>query len=257
MIDGNPAMEGPWQGPIVDPAVVSQERILRLLAKGTLTIHGLLPWSTNDTFLVTVAGEGLQTLAVYKPRRGERSLWDFPNGTLYRREYAAYLVSEGLAWHIVPPTVVRKGPYGIGCLQLYIDADPSAHYFAFRGRYTDQLQRIALFDYVTNNADRKAGHCLLDRHGRLWAIDHGITFHAEFKLRTVIWDFVGQEIPRCFLDDLHRLLSDLEQGPLVKSLTHWLSPEEIEATRQRLRLLIRLGRFPGPGRGMTVPWPPV
>jgi uncharacterized repeat protein (TIGR03843 family) len=231
------------------------ERVLDLLRQGELELHGILPWSSNYTYLASVHDGELEAMAVYKPRRGERPLWDFPRGTLYLREYAAYLVSQVLGWPLVPPTVVRDGPQGMGALQLYIDNDPQANYFTFRDERIEDVQRIAAFDLVVNNADRKAGHCLLGRDGHVWAIDHGITFHPEPKLRTVIWEFTGQPIPPPLLDDLRRLCLRLQPAePLSGVLKRLLLPEEIHALRDRLDTLLSDRTFPEPD---TIPWPPV
>ena len=140
------------------------------------------------------AGDGVRGLAVYKPRRGEAPLYDFPDGTLYRREFAAYVVSEAIGWHLVPPTVIRDGPYGVGTAQLFIDAQPKRNYFTLREDRSDDLKPMAAFDVFANNADRKGAHCLLDPEDRIWGIDHGLTFNVDYKLRTVIWDFSGQPV---------------------------------------------------------------
>jgi uncharacterized repeat protein (TIGR03843 family) len=206
------------------------------------------------TFLVDVSLDGVQTPAVYKPGRGERALWDFPPG-LFRREVAAYLVSEALGWRLVPPTLAREGPLGPGSVQRFVDADPDHHYFTVSGdpAHRDRLRRLCLFDLLTNNADRKSGHCLLGRDGVVWAIDNALTFHADFKLRTVIWHFAGQRIPEAWLTDVQRLLV----GPLSPALTSLLTAEEIEALHGRGEALIEAGRFPrDPGPGFH-PWPPV
>src|SRR5215831_5202795 len=186
-------------------------RILRLLACGSMREeHGMLRWSSNYTFLVSITDEDLKMLGVYKPQRGERPLWDFPDGTLCYREVSAYIVSDALGWQVVPPTVLRDGLRGLGSLQLYIDHDPDTNYFSLDESYADQLRRFAAFDYVINNADRKGGHVLCDGKNRLWGIDHGIGFHIAPKLRTVIWDFAGQPVPSDLLDDMRRLSADLE-----------------------------------------------
>ena len=164
---------------------------LTLLTRGAVNIKGRMPWSSNATFLVEVVLDGMAGLAVYKPQRGERPLWDFPRG-LFKREIAAYLLSEALGWGVVPLTVPRDdGPYGAGSLQLFMDADFEQHYFTLveDAAHHDRLQRICVFDLVANNADRKAVHCLRTGDGLVWAIDNGLTFHEEPKLRTVIWAF--------------------------------------------------------------------
>ncbi len=144
------------------------------------------------------------TLAIYKPQRGERPLWDFPSGTLGRREVATYLVAEAVGWGLVPPTVLREGPYGSGSVQLFVEAQEEIHFFTIQddARYADDLRRLAALDVICNNADRKAGHCLVDVDGRLWAIDNALTFHVDPKLRTVIWDFAGTPLPARIGSDL-------------------------------------------------------
>jgi Phosphatidylinositol 3- and 4-kinase len=232
------------------------ENARRLLTEGELSVIGRVAWSSNATFLASVAVNGSDVLAVYKPRRGERPLWDFPDGTLYRRELAAYEVSEALGWAIVPTTVVRDGPLGPGAVQLFVDHDPDEHYFGLLEDHADRLRDFAVFDVIVNNADRKAGHCLLSRaDGQIVGIDHGLTFHAAWKLRTVIWDFASERIPVDAADDLCRLAEDID-GPLGTRLAELLSPMEIEALQQRIHALIRSGRLPEPDAGYhSMPWP--
>lgn len=233
---------------------------LALLAQGELDVQGILPWSSNYTLLAAVRNHTTHCLAVYKPRRGERPLWDFPRGTLCQREVAAYLLGEALGWALVPPTVLRDGPYGVGSVQLFIDADNDAHLFTIQrlGGYEDQLERLALFDVLANNADRKSGHCLKGVDGRLWAIDHGICFHAEPKLRTVLWDYAGQLICPGPLADLQRLRERLHgRDTITDLLAQMLSADELRALRRRLDRLITTGRHPDPGPGRHIPWPPV
>lgn len=236
---------------------LSPDQARHLLTGGVVEeLYGLLPWSTNRTFLVQVSDGDLKALAIYKPQRGERPLWDFPDGTLALREVAAYVVSQALGWQIVPPTVFREDDvYGPGMLQLFIPHDPDHNYFAFGPEARSQLARIALFDHVINNADRKGGHCLVDEHGHIWAIDHGICFHTQPKLRTVIWDFAGQPIRQPLLDDLVQLHSQIED--LSKQLTGLLASREIDALCVRVGYLIRTRRYPEPGEGRNYPWPPV
>ncbi|RMF32933.1 MAG: hypothetical protein D6759_07620 [Chloroflexi bacterium] len=235
---------------------MEKERLLQFLEKAAIEVRGLLPWSSNYTFLVHLKDEALEGLAVYKPRAGETPLWDFPQGTLCLREYAAYLVSEALGWSLVPPTVLRDGPHGFGMVQLYVEADPEEHYFTMRGRFVPQFQRVAAFDYVINNADRKSGHVLRDRQDRIWVIDHGVTFHAQYKLRTVIWDFAGQPIPEPILKDLSRLEEALATPtPLAEALSSLLTRPEVRAFRRRIRHLLQQRTFPHPGPGRHVPWP--
>jgi uncharacterized repeat protein (TIGR03843 family) len=246
------------------------EDILRILTEGEMSSLGQMPWGSNYTFLVHVSDpktknkpehEQVELLGVYKPRRGEAPLWDFPSGTLCLREYAAYLVSEALGWNIVPPTVLRNGEIGFGSVQLFIDNDPNQHFFTFREEsdVCEQLQRIALFDLATNNADRKSGHCLRDKDGQIWAIDHGICFNSDYKLRTVIWDFAGQPIPKDMLNDLQSLRSQTgDNKPLGKTLRKLLDDDEVRALEKRLDGLLKIKTFPSPNRyERSMPWPPV
>ena len=237
---------------------LTSERILHLLSEGTIEVEGLIPWSSNATLLVTVGDDELTTLAIYKPQDGERPLWDFPYGTLGIREVAAYLVGETLGWELIPPTVLRRGPHVLGSVQFFIHAREDVHFLTIQGDpvYVDDLQRLAAFDVIANNADRKSGHCLVDYEGRLWAIDNALTFHEEPKLRTVIWDYAGQPLPTDVLDDLQALQRILAQdSQLSQALDHLLSECEVSALRRRLQGLIEAGRFPEPGAGRVLPWP--
>jgi uncharacterized repeat protein (TIGR03843 family) len=225
---------------------------LRLLREGDITVKGRMPRSSNATFLVELALDGANALAVYKPEQGERPLWDFPPG-LYRREIAAYLLSEALGWGLVPVTTRREGPLGDGSLQLFVPADFRQHYFTLleMEEHRATLQRICLFDLVANNADRKSGHCLLVPGDRIYAIDNGLTFHAEPKLRTVIWDFGEEPIAPALQEDLHRVLGDA----LPPALAGLLDPDEQRALQRRARGLLRTGRYPVDKTGLRYPWP--
>lgn len=225
-----------------------------VLTRGEITVKGRLPWSSNFTFLVEVTLHGAATRAVYKPQKGERPLWDFPPG-LFMREIAAYELSEALGWGLVPLTVRRDGPHGDGSLQAFVDADFEQHYFTLREdpAHRERLQRICVFDLVTNNADRKSGHCLLGPDGRVYAIDNGLTFHVDPKLRTVIWDFGEEPIPDAILADLRRLLA---RGP-PRALTEWLEPAERKALLRRVKAIVDGGVFPLDSSGVRYPWPPV
>jgi hypothetical protein len=238
------------------PIAVELERVLQLLAEGEIELQGQLLWSSNYSFLTSVRDGELECLAIYKPQRGERPLWDFPQGTLCLREYAAFVVSQALGWELVPPTVLREGPHGLGSLQLYVDADPEEHFFTLRDAYPAEFQRIALFDLLTNNADRKSGHCLRDRNGHIWCIDHGLTFNTQPKLRTVIWDYAGRPIPPALLDDLHAFKAQLTDANGVRqSLERLLSSRELRMLHRRLDDLLQTGCYPQPGPGRNVPWP--
>jgi hypothetical protein len=222
-------------------------------------ILGLLHGASNYTFLARLGPHlpsGLQ--AVYKPARGESPLWDFEAGTLYRREVAAYELSKVLGWPNIPPTVVReKAPHGVGALQLFIDAD-RRHFLGQNSAPEDVWLRIALFDVVVNNADRKSGHCLFDANDKVWVIDHGLTFHTEEKLRTVIWDFSGQPLPGDLCGDVERALIKLERGQLGKAMRELISPAELRVLRRRLRAVLDPAwRFPEPSSAWSIPWPPV
>lgn len=239
---------------------IGYERVLEILEKGDIeTEHGMLRWSSNYAFLVSLHHQETRITTVYKPRSGERPLWDFPDGTLCKRETASFLTSEALNWRIVPPTVLREGPRGLGSFQFFIDHDPQVNYFSFDERMIPQLMRMALFDCVINNADRKGGHCLLDAEGHLWGIDHGITFHTENKLRTVIWDFAGQPIPESLQLDLEVLCAKTNetQSAFRQALNRLLYSEEIDAFLRRIDRLLKSRRYPKPGRGPNYPWPPV
>ncbi|MGQ0668132.1 MAG: SCO1664 family protein [Actinomycetota bacterium] len=233
------------------------DEVLRVLTDGDLEILGLLPRASNYTFLAKVSGVGPETLAVYKPRAGEAPLWDFPDGTLCRREVAAYLVARALGWPSVPPTVLRRGPEGPGSVQLFVDFDPRQHYFTLMQGRADEFRRVALFDAVVNNADRKSGHCLLAADGRVFVVDHGVCFSTAPKLRTVIWDFAGEAIPRPLTDDLRRLAEELRTGPLRDELSELLEVTEVDAAARRSAALIEAGRFPEPGPDRPYPWPAV
>jgi uncharacterized repeat protein (TIGR03843 family) len=224
---------------------------LTLLRSGEIELKGRLPWSSNATFLVQLCLDGTSGLAVYKPLRGERPLWDYPEG-LYRREVAAYLVSEALGWGLVPETVVREGPLGPGSLQRFVDADFAEHYFTLleRPEHHDALKAVCTFDLVVNNGDRKSGHCLLGEDGRLWAIDHGLCLHADPKLRTVIWDFAGQRVP----DDRLEAVARLAASP-PSSLAGLVHDAEIEALAARAAAVVRRPVFPPIRSPRAYPWP--
>ncbi|MDA8147221.1 MAG: SCO1664 family protein [Actinomycetota bacterium] len=239
---------------------VGEDEVVGCLASGELVIEGRLPWSSNLTFLVEVvlhepaAGEGgdVPLFAVYKPARGERPLWDFPPN-LYRREVAAYALSEALGWRLVPPTVERAdGPLGPGSLQLFVEADYSQHYFTLLEDPAThgQLKRMCAFDIAANNADRKGGHVLAGPGQHLWGVDHGVCFHDEPKLRTVIWDFAGEPVPETLLADLCELATSI---PAV--LARYLTGPECSALVQRIVELADDGRFPAPTGERPYPWP--
>jgi len=233
------------------------ERLLAELPE--VKVLGLLHGSSNYTFLARLdphPPDGLH--AVYKPARGESPLWDFPSGTLYRREVAAYELSKVLGWPAIPPTVVRPdAPHGTGAMQLFVEAD-GRHFLDEQADRKEVWVRVALFDVITNNADRKSGHCLFDAQDRVWVIDHGLTFHVDHKLRTVIWDYAGLPMPPDLCADVERALAELERGILRATLEDLLNPAEIRMLKRRLRgVLDPRWRFPEPTSAWSIPWPPV
>lgn len=239
-----------------------EEVALQTILQGHMDVEGLMPWSSNYTFLVTLTSADDNTvslMAIYKPCQGERPLWDFPGGSLCRREFASYLVSQVLSWPRIPLTVLREGPHGPGSVQLFIDAEYEAHYFNMRHMpsFIEDFKRMALFDYIVNNADRKGGHCLKGKDGKLWAIDHGLTFHTDFKLRTVIWEFCEEKIPAPLLKDLHRLQAMLETYEFLQTLGVYINRQEIQALKSRLKALLLSGCFPEMHTGRNVPFPPI
>jgi uncharacterized repeat protein (TIGR03843 family) len=230
----------------------------RLLREGRIKPRGLMPDCSNYTYLAQVDGpDGTQTLAIYKPAQGETPLDDFPDGTLGKREVAAYLVSAALGWQVVPLTVYRdQGPLGPGSLQQFIAADLRQHYFSLMPAQATSFRTMAAFDVIVNNADRKSGHCLLDRAGHIWGVDNGLTFHPLPKLRTVIWEFGGEKVPAHLRHDAGRLAGDLLAGRgWVKALAGLLSGPEIRALAQRARRLADEGCYPEPSSRWAYPWP--
>ena len=253
---------------------------VKILSSGVMREQGLLPYSSNHSFMVTVsldshdptsdvdvaandsAQVGTVLPAVYKPQRGESPLWDFEWGSLCQRETAAYEISRVLGWQLVPPTVLRRGTRGLGSVQLYIHHDDDEHYFTVQAdaRYAPAFRRMALFDYVINNADRKSGHCLVGDDGQVWAIDHGVCLHDEYKLRTVIWEFSDDAISPQLLDDLARFMAQLDDASSSTSQTlcQLLSHDERAALRRRVGDLLRMRRFPAPDPyRRNFPWPPI
>ncbi len=233
---------------------------LAALEHGEITIKGKFLWGSNYTFLTEVRLESQVLQAVYKPTRGERPLWDFPAASLAHREVAAYLISEALGMGMVPETVYRrKAPVGPGSLQRYIEHDPECHYFNLDDEERQRLRPVALFDILINNADRKGGHVLLDASNHIWLIDHGICFHVEDKLRTVIWDFAGEPIPDELLAALVRLRDRLApDSALVSLLQRHLSSGEVRALAERADEILGMRVFPNPNPDRRpIPWPPL
>ncbi|NIM96136.1 MAG: SCO1664 family protein [Anaerolineales bacterium] len=233
------------------------QQILTILTEGEIQVEGRFLWGSNYTFLATVTSGGETIPAVYKPSEGERPLWDFPHGSLAEREVAAYLISSALGWNFVPPTVLREdGPAGLGSLQFYVDADLERHYFTFSEEEKQLLRPVALYDVLINNADRKGGHVLLDSQNHLWLIDHGVSFHEDYKLRTVIWDFAGQPIPESLLNDLRTFEDQLRNDDdLRNTLVSLLSEAEFNALLQRTLRTLGEGCFPEPRSQWSYPWP--
>ena len=274
--------------PEPDPAAsaalaADPEQALALLRGGALTVHGRLSGSSNGALYCTAALDGLEAVCVYKPVGGERPLWDFPDGTLAGREVAAYEVAAATGWALVPPTVLREGPLGEGMAQLWVEPDPQARLLALQdaeeaepgwlpigraqvgaGRtallvHADdpRLRRLTVLDAVLNNADRKGGHLLPAVDGRLYGIDHGVTFAVRGKLRTLLWGWAGEPLPTEALEVLRKLAADLA-GALGERLRPMLTAAEIAATRQRVAGLLATGRHPEPsGDWPAVPWPPI
>jgi uncharacterized repeat protein (TIGR03843 family) len=231
---------------------------LELLSEGSLKIEGRLVAASNATMYCTVRRRGQTAACVYKPVAGERPLWDFPLGTLAGREVAAYKVSQAAGWNLVPPTVMRDGPFGPGMCQLWIDADANTDLVALaRSRDQPKLRDMAVFDAVVNNADRKIGHLLPVSAERLYGCDHGVCFGEEYKLRTVLWQWRGRKLPARAIEALARLQGELESGPLAEELPQRLAGSEIQATRQRVEILLEEGIHPYPPEDWpAVPWPP-
>jgi Phosphatidylinositol 3- and 4-kinase len=240
---------------------VSPAQARARLRTGALTPIGFLTGASNHTLYCEVDGPDSGVAAVYKPRAGERPLWDFPDGTLCRREVAADALSRALGWDLVPPTVLRDGPLGEGSVQLFVPHDPQAHYFTLveDDRWHAELARMALFDLLCNNTDRKGGHVLAADDGRLYAIDHGVTFHVDPKLRTVIWDLGGYALPRAWRDDVDRVADDLEGGgALAAELAGLLAPDEVAVLARRARRVAALRTLPDvPEERRSYPWPPI
>ncbi|TAM92075.1 MAG: SCO1664 family protein [Jatrophihabitans sp.] len=243
---------------LTPPRELATADALALLREGALEVEGRVVAASNATLYCAMTADGVSAACVYKPVAGERPLWDFPDGTLAGREVAAYEVSAAAGWEVVPPTVLRDGPLGPGMVQLWIDTDDDVDLIALlRGSRDERLRRIAAFDAVVNNADRKGGHLLPTRSGALYGVDHGVCFHAEDKLRTVLWQWAGQRIPEETRAVLERL-QDQVRGQLGTRLAELVTRREVRATQLRLRRLLAAGLFPEPsGDWPPVPWPPI
>ncbi len=235
-----------------------EEHVRQLLVDGAILACKPLPWGSNYTFAVGLgSGNEPEVLGIYKPRSGESPLRDFPHGTLYRRECAAFVLCRLLGWSFVPPTIVRDGPHGVGSVQLYVEPEPKAHFARFKDRHLDELRYFAAFDLVANNADRKSVHVLKGADGKLWGIDHGLTFNVWPKLRTVIWDVCGTPVPQ----DVRAALQRYQRDPHIQraaklTLGKLLSPAELEALDQRVERLITDACYPmlDPYRNVPYEW---
>lgn len=238
----------------------NQATLITHLKKGEIEVRGQFVWGSNYTFLCNLTYEGETIQAVYKPTRGERPLWDFPTETLAGREVAAFLVSQAGGWEMVPPTILRAdAPAGPGSLQVYIEHDSEYHFFAFSPEDKARTRPAVLFDVVANNTDRKSGHLLVGEDGKLWLIDHGVCFHVQPKLRTVIWDFAGLPLTEAEHIQLASLRDRLLADPhLNEDLNEYLSHREILAMVTRINDLLETGCFPYPDENRpSMPWPPV
>ena len=231
------------------------------LKEGKISLQGEFMWGSNYTYLAHLEYEEQTYQVVYKPTRGVRPLWDFPSSSLARREVAAYLVSLALGWDLVPPSVLRKdGPLGPGSVQLFVEHDPEYHYFSFRSADRQRLRPTSLFDLVINNADRKGSHILLDDDHHIWLIDHGLCFHVDDKLRTVVWDFAGERIPQDLLHDLSNYRQKIEtlELPVHLNLSAYLNHQEMLAIVRRIDRLVMTGCYPNPDQSRRqYPWPPI
>ncbi|MFI5047233.1 MAG: SCO1664 family protein [Acidimicrobiia bacterium] len=233
----------------------SEAGVAEALRAAELEVVGRMRYSSNATFLVDVRADGLEMHAIYKPRRGERPLWDFPEGTLCHREVAAYELSDALGWGIVPVTIMRDGPLGEGAVQQFVAHDPDEHYFTLLDGREDRFRQFAVFDVLTNNTDRKGGHCLRDDlRDTVVGIDHGLTFHPAWKLRTVIWDFAGETVAESLRDDVCRAMDSLRDGALRDRLRPHLTDVELEAVEYRGRAVLAEG-LPYPDDYRSTPWP--
>ena len=222
-----------------------REHTAQLLTQGEITSLELHPWGSNYTFVAKVRSSSSECRAIYKPRDGEIPLWDFPGATLYKREYAAYLFSQILGWDFIPLTVIRDGPHGVGSLQFYVDHDPRVTYFDLRETEAAVLRMMACFDLVINNADRKDVHFLQDDGGKVWGIDHGLTFNSVLKVRTVIWDFGGEPIPGVLLEALSAFLKGLTRpDERVRELMDLLDEDEVAALIHRIAWILDLREYP-------------
>ena len=227
----------------------------RILKEGDLVVTGRLIDASNATLLAESTFGDQSIRCIYKPIAGERPLWDFPDGNLAQREFAAYLISEYLQMHIVPLTILRDGPFGQGMVQEWIDIDVEVDLAEFFSQDDPQLRKMALFDAVINNTDRKIGHLLPHPEGKLYGCDHGVTFHHEYKLRTVLWQWAGSDLSKEELNSLESLQGILEtdESAILQSL---ITPVEVVALQSRIQELIKMRCFPLPSTEWpAIPWP--
>ncbi len=238
--------------PFRDREPLEDSLAVKCLTEGEIDVLGRMPWSSNATFLVDISLDEKIIQGVYKPLSGERPLHDFPP-EIYKREVAAWELAKQLNWGMIPPTVSRLGPLGEGSLQLYVPCDYEQHYFTLRDKvsYSKTLKKLAVFDIVSNNTDRKAGHVLEGKDGNIWAIDNALSFHHQFKIRTVIWDWAGEFIDSQLIEDLQGFISS---GP-SESLVSLLAPMEIDALITRAQAVCSTGSLPYDSTGYRVPWP--
>jgi hypothetical protein len=235
-------------------APLPEDDALDLLHNAEFSASRLIPWGSNYSFAVALDdADGHSQLAIYKPRAGEAPLYDFPEGTLYLRELAAYLFSQWAQWDLVPPTVVRDGPHGIGSVQLYVQPEGDRHdRHDFWSSRDPAIERMVLFDHIVNNADRKISHCLRDATGKVWGIDHGLTFNREPKLRTVLWQFVGEPISPLLRRELANLRDRSEE--LRDTLADVIDRREIEALVERISKFANQGCYPALNPRRNVPY---
>ena len=241
---------------MTEPAVIDLGDALRLLRDGELSVEGRLYDASNATLYCTVSLDGVTVPCVHKPITGERPLWDFPDGTLAYREVAAYVISTAMGWDIVPPTVLRDGPFGVGMCQLWIDIDETVDLGALARSDHPQLRRMSVFDAVVNNADRKGGHLLPTPDGHVYGVDHGVCFSVDDKLRTLLWRWRGKRLTEEAIDVLSALRAQLE-GEVGDALAQLLHRDEVLATTRRVDRLLSTRRHPMPSdEWPAVPWPP-
>ena len=235
--------------------------IIEALKNGNLSLEGQFIYGSNYTLLGKITHNGISFNVVYKPTAGERPLFDFQQGSLSKREVAAYVVNQSLAWDLIPPTIYRPDnlPMGPGSIQQFIEHNPEHHFFSFSEAEIQKLRPVALFDILINNADRKGGHILFDEDNHIWIIDHGICFHSQPKLRTVIWNFIGEKIPEDLMLDVSRLIMSLEsKTDTFHQLSNLLSTNEISSIISRSKNIIDQKTFPPPDQNnRPYPWPPI